>query len=60
MCAESPTLCAHLLTLASFLLILVTLPLSLLYSIRVVQVTLTSRLELETSLPYFGVKLRKK
>ena len=47
MCAESPTLCAHLLTLASFLLILVTLPLSLLYSIRVVQVTLTSRLVLE-------------
>ena len=47
MCAESPTLCAHLLTLASFLLILVTLPLSLLYSIRVVQVSLASRLVLE-------------
>ena len=38
-CAESPTICAHLLTLASVVLILVTLPLSLLYSIRVVQVT---------------------
>ena len=37
-CAESPTICAHLLTLASLVLILVTPPLSLIYSIRVVQV----------------------
>ena len=40
MCAESPNICAHLLTFASFILILITMPFSLLYTIRVVQVSL--------------------
>ena len=37
-CNEGPGLCSHLLTICSVLLILVTLPLSLLYTVKVVQV----------------------
>ena len=36
-CSEGPGLCAHLLTLISFLLILVSLPLSLMFVVKVVQ-----------------------
>ena len=36
-CEEGPGLCANLLTMASVLLILVTFPLSLLFSVKVVQ-----------------------
>ena len=37
-CAESPGLCANLLTLCSLILIMTTLPLSLFLTVRVVQV----------------------
>ena len=36
-CSEGPGLCAHLLTLISILLILVSLPLSLMFVVKVVQ-----------------------
>ena len=36
-CSEGPGLCAHLLTMISVLLILVTLPLSLMFVVKVVQ-----------------------
>ena len=39
-CEEGPGVFAHLLTLASLLVILVTLPLSLFWVVKVVQVTL--------------------
>ena len=36
-CDEGPGVCSHLMTIISFLLIIATLPLSLLYTIKVVQ-----------------------
>ena len=36
--AGTPDMCAHLLTFTSFLMILVTFPLSLLYSVKIVLV----------------------
>ena len=36
-CEEGPGLCSYLMTIISFLLIIATLPLSLLYTIKVVQ-----------------------
>merc|ERR1711936_1004096 len=36
-CEEGPSVCSHLLTFCSLLLIIITLPLSLLYTVKVVQ-----------------------
>ena len=42
-CSEGPGLCSHLLTLVSILLVLVTLPLSLLAVVKVVQVYISAK-----------------
>ena len=38
-CDEGPGICSHLMTLFSILLIMATMPLSLLWTVKVVQVT---------------------
>ena len=38
MCGEGPGICAHLLTVAALFMVVTTLPLSLLFVIKVVQV----------------------
>ena len=47
-CEEGPGLCAHLLTLFSFLLIIATLPFSLMFVVKVVQVKITDLISLVT------------